>query len=275
VSTQPQLVDVLRRPAEPDLVERIANALPKEIRADYYREMQHCRVLPETDEMLRILRAMQFLALLIQKAPGEVAVERERLMVLLNSAVDAVKATHRASQEYQQQLENRLAELPNEIVDRIDPGLIAQRITEALEQRLNATGMPETAQTLTALSRQMGQATSEFVKSAGQLASTEARVADSARLTFEQMQTGIDKAGKLAETAAQRLSKAFVTEYKWSVLMLTTAALVVGFTAGFFAHEWTAAAVRGPQAAAPAAVTAVAPATDEGKAGSRRGGQPR
>jgi len=33
-------------------------------RADYYRELTHCRSLPENDEMLRILRAMQFLALL-------------------------------------------------------------------------------------------------------------------------------------------------------------------------------------------------------------------
>ena len=46
--------------SEPDLIDRIANALPAEVRADYYREMRHCRSLPENDEMLRILRAMQF-----------------------------------------------------------------------------------------------------------------------------------------------------------------------------------------------------------------------
>ena len=49
--------------SEPDLIDRIANALPEEVRADYYREMRHCRTLPENDEMLRILRAMQFLTL--------------------------------------------------------------------------------------------------------------------------------------------------------------------------------------------------------------------
>ena len=45
---------------ENDLIDRIAESLPADVRADYYREMRHCRSLPENDEMLRILRAMQF-----------------------------------------------------------------------------------------------------------------------------------------------------------------------------------------------------------------------
>ena len=55
---------------EKDLIDRIAEALPAEVRADYYRELRHCRSLPENDEMLRILRAMQFLVLLIHEAPS-------------------------------------------------------------------------------------------------------------------------------------------------------------------------------------------------------------
>ena len=41
-----------------DLIDRIAKALPAEVRADYYRELMHCRSLPENDEMLRILSVM-------------------------------------------------------------------------------------------------------------------------------------------------------------------------------------------------------------------------
>ena len=58
-------------PQEPDLIDRIANALPVEVRADYYRGMRYLRSLPENDEMLRILRAMQFLTALIFDAPLE------------------------------------------------------------------------------------------------------------------------------------------------------------------------------------------------------------
>jgi len=54
---------------EPDLIDRIAEKLPPDVRADYYR--RHCRSLPENDEMLRILRAMQFLVLLIEQAPEQ------------------------------------------------------------------------------------------------------------------------------------------------------------------------------------------------------------
>ncbi len=55
---------------EPDLIDRIANALPSDLRADYYRELRHCRSLPENDEMLRILRVMQFLVVLHGRRAG-------------------------------------------------------------------------------------------------------------------------------------------------------------------------------------------------------------
>ena len=34
-----------------DLIDRIASALPASVRPDYYRELRHCRSLPENDEM--------------------------------------------------------------------------------------------------------------------------------------------------------------------------------------------------------------------------------
>ena len=55
---------------EPDLIDRIGAALPKEVRADYYREVAHCRSLPENDEMLRILRVMLILTLLMETVPN-------------------------------------------------------------------------------------------------------------------------------------------------------------------------------------------------------------
>ena len=54
---------------EPDLTDRIADGLPADIRADFYREMRHCRSLPDNDEMLRILRIMQFFTLLMEQVP--------------------------------------------------------------------------------------------------------------------------------------------------------------------------------------------------------------
>jgi len=77
---------------EADLVDRIAQDLPADVRAAYYRELNHCRSLPESDEMLRILRAMQFLTLLMRQVPDKV---RWRLPSLTQfvSTVATVSAT--------------------------------------------------------------------------------------------------------------------------------------------------------------------------------------
>jgi hypothetical protein len=66
-------------PFNDDTIDRIANFLPTEVRAGFYRELRHCRSLPQNDEMLRIIRAMQFLVLIMVKLPEQMAMERERL----------------------------------------------------------------------------------------------------------------------------------------------------------------------------------------------------
>src|SRR5216117_33826 len=90
---------------EPDLIDRIANALPAEVRADYYRELRHCRSLPENDEMLRILRAMQYLTLLMVQAPARAAAVGERFEKLFESALDTLQKTLLSGQAYQRQLD--------------------------------------------------------------------------------------------------------------------------------------------------------------------------
>ena len=62
-----------------DLIDRIAKALPAEVRADYYRELRHCRSLPENDELLRLIRVMQFLTLLMEQVPSRVMRERQKI----------------------------------------------------------------------------------------------------------------------------------------------------------------------------------------------------
>ncbi len=51
---------------------RSRSALPMEVRAGFYRELNYCQSLPGHDEMLRILRAMQFLTLLMNQVPDRV-----------------------------------------------------------------------------------------------------------------------------------------------------------------------------------------------------------
>ena len=106
---------------EPDLIDRIANDLPGEVRADYYREMRHCRTLPSNDEMLRILRAMQFLHVLMVQVPGQITTEREKFQQLLAGALRTLETTIESSAAYQGQLDQRLEQLPENIASGIGP----------------------------------------------------------------------------------------------------------------------------------------------------------
>src|ERR1019366_5266865 len=133
-----------------DLIERIASALPQQVRADYYREMAHCRVLPESDEMLRILRAMQFLALLIEQAPGEVAGEREKLTRVLQESVETVSATNRSAMEYLRKLEERIVRMPLDVSEGLQPRRIAELISNDLQRHL--ADVPQTVETLAGIS---------------------------------------------------------------------------------------------------------------------------
>src|SRR5215469_6113385 len=108
----PEPIEIRR--ADPDLIDRIANALPEQTRAEYYRELRHCRSLPENDEMLRLLRAMQFLVLLIEQAPTRVAEERERIDKLLAAAIASVGKMTASSEAYHEYLQRRLAALPSD-----------------------------------------------------------------------------------------------------------------------------------------------------------------
>ena len=56
-----------------DFIDEIAELLPSEQRQLWYRDMAHLRRLPEDDELLRLARAMGFLALITRQAPVEIA----------------------------------------------------------------------------------------------------------------------------------------------------------------------------------------------------------
>jgi hypothetical protein len=97
---------------EKDLVDQIADALPAEAQAAYYREMRHLRSLPENDEMLRILRAMMFLTLLTEQVPSRVLTEREHLEHICRDFLTTAQGLEKSGSEYYQELDKRLKQLP-------------------------------------------------------------------------------------------------------------------------------------------------------------------
>lgn len=197
------------KPAEMDLIDRIAEALPADIRADYYRELRHCRSLPENDEMLRLLRVMQFLTLLMHDVPGRLTKEREQLDRNLSACTVALA-----------KIETHLENLPDEVSGSISPEAVAARINESLRQQFIQTTIPQSSDALALSAAEIRKSVIEFAAGAKDISNKHYGAAKEAREAVESIHSAIESATKRSREAAQDLSR--------SLLYLSWTSLVVG-----------------------------------------------
>ena len=236
ITAKPKLVE--EQSSERDFIDEIAELLPDEQRPHWYRDMAHLRRLPPDDEMLRIARAMGFLAIVTRQAPVQIASERSQLTAILDQSV---KAIHRARQDMvalHKRLDDRLTHLPAEISEGISPQTIAAVLSESLRQRFTESGLPETAKSLMLVSQQSKQVAADFDRSSKYLANAYRVAAEDARKSLEDMRLTIQTVTSSAKQSATELTHTFLREYKWSVLVLCSAALAVGFSLGILWYRW-------------------------------------
>src|SRR6266851_2495253 len=116
------------------LFDELAGLVPAERQAEYYRVIAHTRTLSPDDEMLRVLEAMGMLALLTRETPAEIAAERKSLRKILESAVSKADEIEKRMAGYTLRLESRIAQLPKELQEGLDP----PRMAKLLGDRRNA-----------------------------------------------------------------------------------------------------------------------------------------
>jgi hypothetical protein len=223
---------------EPDLIDRIANDLPAEVRADYYREMRPCRTLQSSDEMLCILRAMQFLHILMVQVPREITTEREKFQQLLTGALGTLQTTAESSVVYQRQLDHRLEQLPENIANGISPEVIAAAINESLRQQFVQSTIPETASRLAAVAMQLNDVTADFGRTATALGNRYRGAAQEARRAIDDIEKTSSDAIATTRHGAQELLHIFRQEYRWSLYALTSLALLIGIGLGLSLYRW-------------------------------------
>jgi hypothetical protein len=223
---------------EADLIDRIANALPADVRADYYRELRHCRSLPENDEMLRILRAMQFSVVLMVQAPERMAIEREKLEQIFAGVMGTLQEMRQSSEAHQAQLDQRLARLPAEIAEGISPEAIAATINESLRQQFIQSTIPETADALAVAAAQIKKATAEFGRTASTLGNSYHGAAEEARKAIGNLESTSSNAISSTKRGAEDLLRIFHQEYRWSLYSLSSLALVIGIGLGMMFQRW-------------------------------------
>jgi len=222
---------------EPDLIDRIANALPAELQAGYYREMRYCRSLSENDEMLRILRAMQFWVVLMLQIPERIATERERLEQILADFLKALREIHQSIAIHQVQLDQRLVQLPAQIAKGIKPEAIAATINESLRQQFVQSTIPATAEALAVAAAQMKKATSEFARSASTLGDSYRGAAEDARRAVANLESTSSHAISSTKRAAEELVRVLGEEYRWSLFALLSIAILVGIGLGMLVEQ--------------------------------------
>lgn len=226
------------QPAPGNLFEAIATLLPAEQREYFYQRMLYFRHLPPEDELLRIAEAMGFLALLIRETPEKLANEREQIAEIVARSVASIEAAQQTSVQYHQQLEERLKRLPAEVAKGISPEAIAEKINESLRQQFAKSGIPETAEALAAVSRQVKQATGEFQRTTGQLTTSYRGAADDARRTIDQIRSSVADATESAKRSVADIKQRFLLEYKYSIAALCGSALLIGLILGYLGYMW-------------------------------------
>ena len=227
--------------SEHDFIDEIAELLPSEQRPLWYRDMAHLRRLPADDELLRIARAMGFLALITRQAPIQIASERQKLAAIVKEAVSSVEDLRHDAITFQQEIEKRLAQLPNEVAEGVNPIAIATILAESLRQQFMQSGLPETAKALVLIAQQSRQAATEVGYSSRQMIENCRNTTKEFCEDFSRMRTMIQITTEEAQEATQLLKQTFLREYKWSVLTLCTAALLLGFSLGIVWQRWRAA----------------------------------
>jgi ElaB/YqjD/DUF883 family membrane-anchored ribosome-binding protein len=213
--------------SDKDLTDRIAEALPLEVRADFYRELRHCRSLPENDEMLRILRIMQFLTLLIHQAPLRLAAERESLELALRQCAEALDRNTA-----------RLDSLPHQIASGIAPDVIATKINESLRQQFLQSTIPQTADALAAVGGNLKRSVAEFQQASNSIHNAHRTAASEATKAVGEMERNIERATRASQQAAADLTATFIHEYRWSIGLIAVVALMTGVLFTLAYENW-------------------------------------
>lgn len=168
---------------EPSLFDSLSRLVPSELQREYYRVLAHTRSLNPDDEMLKILEAMGILALVTRHTPADIAAERERIQEMLDIHLKFAGEAQQRMLEYNQLLEGRLAALPSEVEDGLNPEKVSKLLGESLRQHLAQTGIEDAAnalqQTASALSAAQKRLAATFVNISDPRQGIAAQVEDS------------------------------------------------------------------------------------------------
>jgi hypothetical protein len=120
---------------KPDALYSLAGRLTEEQdRETYAALISYVNSLPPGDELFKVVQLLGLLSLLGQRLPDALA-----------EFLAELRAQTKAAGSYHNKLDERLASLPNEIAQGVDPSAIAKAMSESFRQQLAACGLQDAA----------------------------------------------------------------------------------------------------------------------------------
>jgi len=208
---------------EKELVDIIADSLPTEQRTGYYREMRYLHTLADSDEMLRILRTIQWHTVIALEVPAKLAAQAQQLDRGLRDNAEA-----------QQRIHQRLESVCDELVERVSAEAIANQLYESLRQQFVKSTIPQTGQALAVASEQIKNAVEGLERATPKIARAHQLAAFEAQKAVSQMKAEIAQAATAARQATAELSNTFLHEYRWALAVLLVLAGILGLLFGIY-----------------------------------------
>jgi hypothetical protein len=178
---------------------------------------------------------MGILALLTRETPAEIAAERKSLRKILESTVSKADEVEKRMAGYTSQLESRIAQLPKELEEGLDPPRIAKLLGESLRQCFQQSGLPDTAGMLGQSCCEMQAIQKKLVNLLHEVAHPEGGVIVKVRSANESLLRSMATRAQKIDDLLGRLEKQV-----WAIWLpvIATAALALGFALGtWFANE--------------------------------------
>jgi len=242
---------------EPSLFDSLSRLVPSELQREYYRVLAHTRSLNPDDEMLKILEAMGILALITRHTPADIAAERERIQEMLDIHLQFAGEAQQRMLKYNQLLESRLAALPSEVEEGLNPEKVSKLLGESLRQHLAQTGIEDAAnalqQTASMFSNGQKRSVGAFAEIADPRVGVVARVEDANRMLDSLLQARIKKLDYLLGEFKSDLLRIWIP-------MVVAASLLLGLYSGMSIQRYrdapadppaTQSGVPGPPSAQP------------------------
>ena len=231
-------------PFDDDTIDRIANFLPDKDRAGFYRELRHCRSLPQNDEMLRIIRAMQYLVLIMVKLPEQMAAERERFEQIVSRFEKLLGDVHEFVDDTTTKIDQRLERVSADIAEALNPAAVAAAINESLRQQFIKSTIRETADALALNAAQIKNATKEFVSAADSLNNAYDGAVVKANRAIQDLESTSSRAITGNKRQSEELMAVVRQDYRWLLFALPGLFIIVGVALSFWYHHWIGGAPR-------------------------------